>query len=256
MAAAALAPAKVGQMLTVHAAGSLRAAMDEVAEAFGRMEPEARVRFVFGASGLLKERIAGGEKSDVFASANMAHPEELASSGKAGPVRRFARNELCALASPAVDLTAESLVDRMLDPAVKLGTSTPKADPSGDYAFTMFERVEKQGRAGACKALGEKALQLTGGPDSPRPPAGTNVYGALVAQGQADIFITYRTNAMIARREQPALKIVSIPAAINVSASYGVAALAGASPLATRFVDFLLGPGRQSILARQGFSPP
>lgn len=50
--------------------------------------------------------------------------------------------------------------------------------------FAMFERIEKQGRSGAYKALSEKALQLTGGPSSARPPAGENVYGALVAGGQ------------------------------------------------------------------------
>jgi molybdate transport system substrate-binding protein len=28
----------------------------------------------------------------------------------------------------------------MLDRGVKLGTSTPKADPSGDYAFEVFRK--------------------------------------------------------------------------------------------------------------------
>ena len=55
---------------------------------------------------------------------------------------------------------------------MKLGTSTPKADPSGDYAFRMFERIETSAAApaGAAERLKAKALQLTGGPDSPRPP--------------------------------------------------------------------------------------
>ena len=48
----------------------------------------------------------------------------------------------------------------MLDPAVKLGTSTPKADPSGDYAFEVFAKAEKL-KPGANAALEKKALQLT-----------------------------------------------------------------------------------------------
>jgi ABC-type molybdate transport system substrate-binding protein len=32
----------------------------------------------FGASGLLKDRIQAGERADVFASANMEHPQALA----------------------------------------------------------------------------------------------------------------------------------------------------------------------------------
>jgi ABC-type molybdate transport system substrate-binding protein len=177
--------------------------MTEVAAAFGLAAPGSAVRMVFGASGLLKERIVGGERSDVFASANMAHPEQLATAGKAGIVHRFACNELCALVSPALDVSTETLVQRMLDPAVRLGTSTPKADPSGDYAFMMFERIGRLGPTGAGDALRAKALQLTGGPDSPATPPDRNVYGALVAGGEADIFITYRTNATIALREQP-----------------------------------------------------
>ena len=54
------------------------------------------------------------------------------------------------------------MVDTILDPVIKLGTSTTKADPSGDYAWIMFERIERQGRSGAFQALGAKALQLTG----------------------------------------------------------------------------------------------
>jgi molybdate transport system substrate-binding protein len=152
--AAALALAAAGTMvqaqteteLRVYAAGSLRAALTEVAQAFERSEPGVRVRFTFGASGLLRDRIAGGERADVFASANMEHPQALASTGHAGSVRRFTRNAMCALVAPSVDVTPETLVDRLLDPSIKIGTSTPKADPSGDYAWMVFERIEQPGR--------------------------------------------------------------------------------------------------------------
>ena len=241
--------------LVVFAAGSLRSAMTEVASAFEAQDAAVSFKLVFGASGLLKDRIAGGERADVFASANMTHPEALAKAGKASPVQRFTRNTLCALVSPKVTVTPETLVDRMLDPAVKLGTSTPKADPSGDYAVQMFERVGQQpGRAGAFDALNGKALHLTGGPNSPPPPPGRSVYGVLVAEGRADIFITYCTNALLALAEQPQLKSVAIPEAINVGADYGVA-VTGTAPAAQRFVAFLLGPQGQAILTRQGFAP-
>jgi molybdate transport system substrate-binding protein len=242
--------------LRVHAAGSLRTALTEVAQAFERTEPGVRVRFTFGASGLLKDRIAGGERADVFASANVEHPQALAAAGKAGPVRCFTRNAMCALVAPSIDVTSETLIDRLLDPTVKLGTSTPKADPSGDYAWMVFERIEQQGRRGAFKQLSDKALQLTGGPNSPPPPAGRNVYGDLVAQGRADVFLTYCTNATLARAEQPRLRSVALPAAINVGADYGVVPLHGALPHAQRFIDFLLAPDAQAILARHGFAAP
>lgn len=78
----------------------------------------------------------------------------------------------------------------------------------------------------------------------------------LVAEGQADIFITYCTNASLAVSEQPQLKVVAVPAAINVSASYGVAVTNSAPPAADAFADFMLGTAGQALLARQGFSAP
>ena len=86
----------------------------------------------------MRDEIAGGAKAEVFASANMEHPAALAKAGKAGPVVLFARNRLCALVKPGLSVTPDNLLERMLDPAIKLGTSTPKADPSGDYAFEVF----------------------------------------------------------------------------------------------------------------------
>ncbi len=241
--------------ISVYAAGSLRAALTEAGQVFERAEPGVRLRFTFGASGLLKDRLAAGERADVFASANMEHPQALADAGKAGEVQRFTRNALCALVAPGADVSPATLVSRMLDPAVKLGTSTPKADPSGDYAWLLFERIEQGGVPGAFKALADKALQLTGGPQSPPPPPDRNVYGALVTSGQADIFITYCTNAVVAVREHPTLRSIDVPSAIQVSASYGATLLQGATPEAGRFLQFLLAPPGQTVLARHGFAP-
>lgn len=247
------AAAQTKHDLAVFAAGSLRAPLTEIARAYEARQPGQQVVLTFGASGLLKDRIQAGERADVFASANMEHPQALAAAGKASAVQRFARNALCALVAPAVAVTPDTLVDRLLDPLVKVGTSTPKADPSGDYAWLMFEQIEQHGRAGAFKTLTTKALQLTGGPASPPPPAGRSVYAALVNGGKADIFITYCTNAKAAALEQPALRVVAVPDTINVSADYGVTRITGAVSAATDFVDFLLSQGGQAILARHGF---
>jgi ABC-type molybdate transport system substrate-binding protein len=242
--------------IKVLAAGSLRAALTDVARAFEAEAPGRKVELGFGASGLLKDRLLGGERADVFASANMEHPQALAAAGKAAAPQAFARNTLCALAAPGLQATPQTLVDRLLDPAVRIGTSTPKADPAGDYAFAMFERIEKSGRAGANRLLSDKALQLTGGPNSPPPPTDRNVYGALMAAGAADVFLTYCTNVVIAMREQPTLRRIDIPEAVNVSASYGVTVLNGAAGAAQPFVQFLLSPAGQAVLSRHGFATP
>src|SRR5215472_2926307 len=178
-----------GEPVRVYAAGSLTAAMTAMAEAF-TASGGPPVTTVFGASGLLRERIEKGEVAAVFASADVDHPETLARAGKSEPPVVFARNRLCALAAPGVDATTATLLERMLDPGVKLGTSTPKADPSGDYAWQLFEKAEAI-RPGAFAILDAKALKLVGGAvESPQPPNGRSIYAALIAERKADIFLT------------------------------------------------------------------
>lgn len=239
------APPAQGE-LVVLAAGSLRRAMTEVASAFERATPGQRVRLAFGASGLLLERIRNGERADVFASANLEHPQALVTADKARAMRA-----VCAQRAVRTGGTRRRGRQRNAG-----REDARRAHPSGDYAWTMFERIEQQGRPGALRALSGKALQLTGGPNSPTPPAGRNVYDVLVAEGQADIFITYCTNASLALAEQPRLRVVAVPAAINVSASYGVAVSNGAPEAADAFADFLLSAAGQALLAQQGFSAP
>jgi molybdate transport system substrate-binding protein len=245
-ALASLCAAAQTAEVKVLAAGSLRAALTDVAGAFEAEAAGRRVVLGFGASGLLKDRLLGGERADVFASANLEHPQALAAAGRAAAPRTFARNRLCALAAPGFDATPETLVSRLLDPAVRVGTSTPGADPAGDYAWAMFERIEASGRPGAFKTLSEKALQLTGGPNAPPPPADRNVYAALMAQARADVFITYCTNAVVAQREAPTLSRIDVPAEVNVSAGYAIAVLNGAPEAARQFVAALNRPGAGS----------
>jgi ABC-type molybdate transport system substrate-binding protein len=246
--------AQSSDTILLHAAGSLRGALTETAQAF---ESAARVKVQskFGPSGLLKDEIAGGAKAEVFASANMNHPQALTQAKRSGPVVLFARNRLCALVRPGLTVNSEKLLDAMLDSQVKLGTSTPRADPSGDYAWEVFRKADAI-RSGAFAALETKALQLTGGPTSPPPPAGRVVYGVLVAEGKADIFLTYCTNALAAQKENAGLQIVSLPEPLAVGADYGLTVMTDASLNAYRFAMYLLSAEGQRILTRHGFAAP
>lgn len=254
---APLAPPGPGPF-TVLAAGSLKPALQRIARDFVAAEPgAARPVLGFGASGLLKDRLMAGEPAEVFASANLAHPQALHAAGRAGPVRCFTANGLCVLARSGLGLTPATLVDRLLDPALRIGTSTPGADPSGDYAWALFDRIDAQpGRAGSGARLKAKALALTGGPAHPRPAADGNVYAALLAEGRAEVFLTYRSNARLAQAEQPQLDLVELPEALQLRADYGLVQLHGASPAAARFVEHLCGPAGQAVLQSLGFLPP
>jgi ABC-type molybdate transport system substrate-binding protein len=241
------------QAVRLYAAGSLRGAMTEAAQAF-TASGGPPVNATFGASGLLRERIEKGEAADVFASADLGNPQALARAGLARPPIVFTRNRLCAIVAPGVDATPETLLDRMLDPNVRLGTSTPKADPGGDYAWKLFEKAGSV-RPGAYAALDAKALKLTGGPNTPPPPPGRSVYSALIGERKADIFLTYCTNALVAVREVDGARMLAIGEPLAVGADYGLTTMKDAVPAATRFVEFVLSEKGQAILARHGFTP-
>lgn len=248
-----VAPACAQEPVRLFAAGSLRAAMEDMIRAYSGAGGGA-VAPAYGASGLLRERIEKGERAHVFASADTQHPERLAAAGLANPPVVFARNRLCALAAPGVEATSATVLDRMLDPAIRLGASTPKHDPSGDYTWQMFERAEKL-RPGAYARLDAKALKLVGGPDSPQAPPDRTIYGMMIADGRAQLFVTYCTNAEQAVREVTGARRIDLPEPLAVGANYGLTVLRGAGDAAERFAAFVLSPDGRKVLARHGFSP-
>ena len=246
--------AAVGDPVQVYAAGSLRDALTEIAR-----DHEARtgqkVVLTFAASGLLRERIEQGAHAQVFASADTKHPQRLANQGQWQAPVVFTRNTLCALAQGAVAVTSDTLLSTMLQPQVRLGISTPKADPAGDYAWALFQKAEAL-QPGATARLEAKALQLTGGANSAQAPAGRNTYAWVMEQNRADVFLTYCTNAVAARAEVPSLQVVAVPEALQVGAAYGLTVRAGAPAQAQAFAQAVLQPPAQAVLRRLGFAAP
>lgn len=178
----------------------------------------------------------------VFAPANTEHPERLASSGGWAPHPVFARNGLCALTSDRVSTTPQTLLDTLLDPAIRVGTSTPKADPSGDCAWALFRKADAL-VPGAYARLDAKALKLNGGADSPKAPAGRDISAWVMDQGQADAFLICCTNAVAAHQEAPRLRVVTVPPTPPTGgAAYGVTARQGAAAPAQVFAQALLAP--------------
>lgn len=250
-----LAPLTMAHAETVklYAAGSLKAALTEAARDFEAKNPGATVTTEFAASGLLRERIEKGEIAHVFASADMGHPSKLADAGKSqGKPVVFARNQLCALARPGVAMTRETLLPVLLDEKIRLGVSTPKADPSGDYAVALFAKAEAV-TAGARAKLEAKAQQLTGGASSPKAPEGRNLYAWVMDSGEADVFLTYCTNAVLARKEIPALQKIDVPETLAVGADYGLIVLKDAPAAAQAFANYIRHAAGQAILAKFGF---
>jgi len=254
VAAPAQAPMADAAPVQVYAAGSLREAFTEIAR-----DQEARtgqkMALTFGASGLLRERIEKGEPAQVFASADTDHPQHLAARGGWQAPVVFTRNALCALTSEQISATPDTLLATLLRSDVRMGTSTPQADPSGDYAWALFRQADKV-QPGAYAQLDAKALKLTGGADSPKPPAGRGTYAWVMDQRQADVFLTYCTNAVAAQAEVPRLRVVQLPTALQVGAAYGLTVRSDAPAAAQAFASALRQPPAQAVLQRLGFGLP
>ncbi len=248
--------AAASETVRLFAAGSLKYAMADVARAFEKAsDGQVKVETMFRPSGLLRARIEKEGGADLFASANMKHPEKLAKAGMVnGGVKLFAKNQLCAIAQQEVSVTSETLLDTLFDDKIRIGMSTPNADPSGDYAVALFKKAEPI-KAGAEKRLNEKALQLTGGPNSEKAPTGRNQYGWVMSEKRADVFLTYCTNAVLAKKDTASLKIVAIPENLAVGARYGLVVMKTAPDITEQLAEFILGQQGQAILKSYGFGP-
>lgn len=243
------------QSVRLHAAGSLRGAMTQIAQAFDAAYG-IRVDAVFNSSGLLREGFEKGEAGDVFASTDMGNPQKLQHEGLAGPVVLFARNRLCAIARPGLSVTSATLLATMLDPKVKLGTSTPGADPSGDYAWEVFRKAETV-KPGSQAQLQAKALRLMGGANSAQPPANITPYAWHLKEGRADLFLAYCTGAREAERQLPGATTIALPPELATGADYGLTVLKSADGrTASLLAMFILSADGQRILANYGFDSP
>ena len=71
------------------------------------------------------------------------------------------QSPVCLGGAIGLALSPDNLLDRMLDPAVRLATSTPGADPGGDYAWAVFARAD-DGASGRARNPGGQGAKVGG----------------------------------------------------------------------------------------------
>ena len=250
------APGAQAAPLTLYAAGSLNAALTTVASDF-TAATGTPVATTFQASGTIRTEIEAGTRPDVFASADTGNPATLQAEGLAGPVVNFASNQVVAVVRGNEGVTTANLLATILNPSVRVGTSTPIYDPLGDYTEQVFADADALD-PGAKATLDAKAQRLVAGPTSPTVPAGQNsVVYFLDTTNATDVFFQYYTSAIAAVALDPSLAIVDLPGNLAVSAEYGETVISGAQqPGATALENYLLSPTAQAVLAANGFGPP
>ena len=244
--------------LVVYAAGSTTGALGAMLKRYAA-ETGVQTRLSVGPAGLMLDKIEGGDPVDVFVSANMAHPKRLSAEHKSGATVVFARNRICISSRPSLGLTPPNLLDKLLDPKVRIGTSTPKADPGGDYAFALFDKADTV-RPGASRTLRAKAMQVVGGrveASAPKSSPSGNALAGLDRYG-VDVMIGYCSHHGL--EPDTSVTQVEVPPELAIPVDYGMTALT-TSPdpsrraAAAQLALYLMSPEVQALMVPYGFIP-
>ena len=233
--------------LTVFAAASLTEAFTEIGQGFEAGHPGVKVAFNFAGSQQLAQQLAQGAQADVFASANQAQMDATVSAGRivAGTSKVFARNRLVVIYPKDNPADVVKLQD-LTRPGLKLILAA-KEVPVGGYALQFLEKASQSPDFGG--DFEAKALEnVVSYEENVRA-----VYSK-VALGEADAGIVYTTDIPKGVSQVGSLVI---PDELNVVATYPIAPLEDSSnpDLAASFVEFVISPTGQGILAGYGFSP-
>jgi molybdate transport system substrate-binding protein len=231
--------------LNVFAAASLTGAFTEIGQAFEAENPGIIVAFNFAGSQALRTQIAEGAPADVFASANKTEMETLITDALVAPdaPQQFLNNKLVVIL-PADNPAGLEKLDDLSRPGLKLVLAAEEV-PVGRYARQALDRMNT--RFGA--TFKDKVLaNVVSNEDNVKQVV------AKVQLGEADAGIVYTSDAVAA----PGLKIIEIPADLNVIAKYPIAPLAKSenADLAREFIKYVLSADGQAVLQKWGFVPP
>ena len=226
--------------ITVSAAASLTNAFKEIGAAYEKDHPGDMVLSNFAASDPLVQQIAKGAPVDVFASADQDAMDKAESLKLLAPGsrRNFVANSLVLIVPATSKLALKGIADLQKAAVSRVTMGNPASVPVGRYAKQALEQTK------LWAAVEPKAI------------FGTSVRQSLdyVARGEVDAGFVYATDAIVQKDKVRVIATVPTPTPVT----YPIAAIAaGPRPAAGRkFVDYVLAPAAQAILARHGFGRP
>jgi len=231
---------KGGATLTVFAAASLRDVFGNLGATFEKEHPGVRPQFNFAGSQELRTQIDQGAPADVFASADTKHMDAARKENLVDAPKLFATNAPVIVVPADNPGKVQSLAD--LATVKRLVIGTPEV-PIGNYTLQILEKAKaKLGADFPTKVQARVASREL------------NVRQVLtkVMLGEADAGIVYRTDA---RSAGDRVRVVEIPAELNVVAEYPIATVARTpnAQLARAWVALVTGPAGQAALEDAGF---
>ncbi len=223
-----------GGTITVFAAASLMGTFTQLGKQFQAAHKGDTVKFSFGPSDGLAAQITSGAPADVFASASAKTMDTVVTGGDASSPQNFAKNVMEVAVPPNNPAKVTSVKD-LAKSSVKVALCQPTV-PCGVVAAEVF------------KNAGIKVKPVT-------LQADVKSVLTQVELGNVDAGMVYVTDVMAAGSK---VKGVTIPANVNASTLYPIATISSSKHKseAQAFVDYVLSPAGQQVLAAAGFQKP
>jgi molybdate transport system substrate-binding protein len=222
---------------------AMKTAMDELVAAFERATPH-KVAVIYGPSGALAKRIAGGESADLVVFAGGV--DELIAQGRIAAAGRtdIARARIGVAVrkgDPKPDIGTTEEFKRTLLEAKSIAFADPASGgASGVYLVKMLERI------GVAAEVNAKARLARGGPDG--------MVSAIVAKGDAEIGLQQISEIM----SVSGVDLVGpLPDELQTVTTYvaGIPATASEADVALTFIRFLTAPDAAAIYRAKGLEP-
>jgi molybdate transport system substrate-binding protein len=236
-------PARRGQ-LRVAAAADLNAAFGDLVVAFGRVH-DVDVSVSYGSSGNFYAQFLNQAPFDLFLSADVAYPNQLAARGLILPQSEFTyaigRIVVWAPSSSTLDVEHEGLQALTAAAVAHVAVANPEHAPYGRAAVAAMQSAGVYDRVRAKLVIGENIAQTM----------------QFVQSGAADVGIVALSLAL-APTVKGRGRLFEIPPGSYPRLEQGGAILKWAADVdaARAFRGFLLSADGQAILRRYGFATP
>jgi molybdate transport system substrate-binding protein len=224
---AATASAASRTTLTVYAAASLTDALPKI---------DSAERYSFGGSNTLAAQISQGAPADVFASANLALPEQLHAKGLVTRPYVFTHNTLVLIVPRANPARIHSVSD-LRKPDVKLVIADAGV-PVGSYTLQVLKTMRMADVLDNVVSRESDVREVL----------------AKVALGEADAGFVYSTDARTVPRK---VTVLRLPVWARPNVAYGIAVVTASThrAAAAAYVRKLLQAPAQKTLLAFGFLP-
>jgi molybdate transport system substrate-binding protein len=233
-----------GREVSVAAAADLNSALTEIAASF-KKQTGITVKLSFGSSGALVEQIQNGAPFDLFFSADMDYPRQLADAGQAeaSSLYRYAVGGLALWVPADSPLDVEHKGMNVLsDPAIKkIAIADPQHAPYGRAAVAAMKHVQLYDEVSDRLVMGENISQAA----------------QFVESGNAQVgFVA------LAHVTSPAMRgkgrYWQIPAEAHPPLDQGLVIISRSrrKKLAAAFVEYIKTPESAKVFSRYGFTLP